>query len=307
MSNFFDKFPKTSYNIGKSTDTPNNLDSATNILVRVRVLVEKLDQVFHYYEYVIKEGETPEILAEKYYGDSEAHWLVLMTNNITDAQYDWPLGYDAFNKYMINKYGSIQNAQTTIHHYERIRKVVDNISGDETLSITKIATNPVSNITIGNAGRGYTANANAYLTISDAYGTGANIGYTTNANGSIISLTINGGGGYIGAPNVYVSGSNTDMALLYTYVATGNTWTSLPTESGSPIISQTIGTTSVSIYDFYRNSITNYDYELELNEKKRNIKLVKKDYYPVIIGQFNSIMDSASVTKTRNRGLRTIR
>jgi hypothetical protein len=97
------------------------------------------------------------------------------------------------------------------------------------------------------------------------------------------------------------------MALLYTYVATGNTWTSLPTESGSPIISQTIGTTSVSIYDFYRNSITNYDYELELNEKKRNIKLVKKDYYPVIIGQFNSIMDSASVTKTRNRGLRTIR
>lgn len=125
MSEYFDKFPKTLYNIDRNIYKTPNFNMPVNILVRVGVLMSKLDQVFHYYDYQIKEGETPEIIAEKFYGNAEAHWLILLTNKIMDPQYDWVLHYDAFSKYIINKYGSIDTSKITIHHYELVQKIQD--------------------------------------------------------------------------------------------------------------------------------------------------------------------------------------
>ena len=42
------------------------------------------------YEYEIKDSDTPEISASKFYGDSERHWIVLLFNNIIDPQFDFP-------------------------------------------------------------------------------------------------------------------------------------------------------------------------------------------------------------------------
>ena len=120
MAKFFDQFPLVLYDINKRNDQPSNFQLSLNIMVRVRVLVEKLDQVFHYYEHTIKEDETPEILAENFYGDPEAHWLIMMTNNITDPQYDWPLNTRSFDKYIISKYGSSSNAETTWAEWYKI-------------------------------------------------------------------------------------------------------------------------------------------------------------------------------------------
>ena len=56
----------------------------TNLLRRV-ALRQKVSAdvlVFDYYD--VKDGETPEIIAHKLYGDSELHWVILLINNITD-------------------------------------------------------------------------------------------------------------------------------------------------------------------------------------------------------------------------------
>ena len=38
-----------------------------------------------------------------------------------------------------------------------------------------------------------------------------------------------------------------------------------------------------------RNRVTNYDYESELNETKRNIKVIKNSYYPQLISEFDKL------------------
>lgn len=118
MANYFDKFPRLSYDIaGKQYS---NYQSVTNIFVRFRVIKEILGNISAYYEYLCTDADTPEILAEKVYGDSEAHWLILMANDMVDAQYDWVLDDRAFANYIIGKYGSIETAKTTYHHYEKV-------------------------------------------------------------------------------------------------------------------------------------------------------------------------------------------
>jgi predicted secreted protein len=39
----------------------------------------------------------------------------------------------------------------------------------------------------------------------------------------------------------------------------------------------------------YRNSVTYYDYELEKNEAKRNIRIIKSEYYPQIVKEFEAL------------------
>lgn len=302
MATYFDKFPLIRYSIGRDDSKIKTYDLATNILVRVRVLVDQLDKVFHYYEYTIKDGERPEILADKIYGDPEAHWLILLTNNRTDPFYDWPLAYDEFNKYIISKYGSIENAQTTYHHHNKIFKTVNANTFEESVKTIEIASNPVSNLTINNAGRGYTSNG--YLTFPTDYGSGANVSYVVNANGSIISLTINEGGDYIGAPNVSVSGANTTQADIQAYVATANLWVELPTDQGG-YTSEMVGIYIINTYQPYRESVTNYDWELEQNENKRKIKLIRPEYYNKIRQEFLAIMAAASPA-TNIPGIRTV-
>ena len=52
--------------------------------------------------------------AFKHFGDTELHWIILLTNDITDAYYGWPLSDQDFEKYITDKYSNPQG----IHHYE---------------------------------------------------------------------------------------------------------------------------------------------------------------------------------------------
>jgi hypothetical protein len=59
-----------------------------------------------YYTYDIQEGDTPEIIAHKYYGDSYRYWIVLFANELLDPQWDWPMTYKMFEQYLADKYPS---------------------------------------------------------------------------------------------------------------------------------------------------------------------------------------------------------
>jgi hypothetical protein len=71
-------------------------------------------------EYYIEDGERPDTVAYDYYGDQSMDWLVLLTNEIQDPYFEWPLSYEQFNEYLRDKYGSVSVTQNTVHHYERI-------------------------------------------------------------------------------------------------------------------------------------------------------------------------------------------
>jgi hypothetical protein len=87
-----------------------------NILRRVKLRSGLRTGSFLFDAYDVKEGERPEDIAYRVYGDTELHWVILMTNNITDRYYQWPLTQPQFQEYLKDKYGAGNEDAT--HHYE---------------------------------------------------------------------------------------------------------------------------------------------------------------------------------------------
>ena len=87
-----------------------------DILRRVKLRANIRNGMFMFDNYDVKEGETPEQVAFKWFGDTEYHWIILMTNNITDRYYQWPLTQPQFQTHLEDKYG-VGNIDA-VHHYE---------------------------------------------------------------------------------------------------------------------------------------------------------------------------------------------
>lgn len=107
---YFENFPLTYY----SVDDGANVKVVTNITVRAVINDEVKNNYSLYDEYDIKDGETPEILADKFYRNSTLHWIILHVNEILDPRYDWPLTTKQLNTYVSSKYANPE----AVHHYE---------------------------------------------------------------------------------------------------------------------------------------------------------------------------------------------
>ena len=111
MSKYFNYFPKTLYTANNSSA---GLDTVTNIIARFGFESTLKENSSAFYKYDIKDGDTPEIIASKYYENSERHWIVLMFNDIYDPQFDWPLKDRVLVDYIDAKYTANGAANTTM-------------------------------------------------------------------------------------------------------------------------------------------------------------------------------------------------
>lgn len=195
---YFDTLPKVVY-------TQNGVASIyTNLLARVSVIPQILKDPLLYYTYDIQEGDTPEIIAHKYYGDSYRYWIVLFANELLDPQWDWPMTSRVFEQYLADKYPST-NVYSEVEYYEKIITQYD--SNTQTTTVNKVRID------------------------EDAY--------------NLLPVT---------------------QTATYT----------LPT---GPV---TITTE--------RNAVSVYDYELDLNESKRNIKILNSIYVNQFEEQFKQLL-----------------
>lgn len=184
------------------TDSDRNTNYVTDITVRANIINETFNNPLSYYKYDIKDGDTPEIIAEKYYGDPYRYWIVLMVNNIIDPQFDWPMKSAVFNEYVADKYTPSELA--SIHHYEK------------TITQKELATNTLTSYTY-------------------------QIDYDE-------------------------------------FIANEQDTTSYTLPSGSVL------------YKMEKKAVTMYEYELNLNESKRTIQLLNRDYLYDFESQFQSLM-----------------
>jgi hypothetical protein len=122
MQAYLNKFPKLFYTKDNKTTV------VTNLLIRIATIKGNIDPAAIYYQYDIQEGDTPEIIAHKYYGDSGYHWVVMLFNDIYDPFYDWPMTYQQFTEFIISKYGSQAAALSTTKQYEKIVSTTDGYS-----------------------------------------------------------------------------------------------------------------------------------------------------------------------------------
>ena len=98
----------------------------TNLLKRVALRTKVRTNTLLYDTYDVKEGETPEMIADKLYDDPQLHWVVLFVNNITDRYHQWPMNFGQFNAFIDDKYTDIN----AVHHYE-----IAQTSGDTSINI----------------------------------------------------------------------------------------------------------------------------------------------------------------------------
>ena len=246
---FFASFPKVGYDINRAQYP--TYEGVTNIFFRLAVLKSVLNNTSSYYVYEIDGNDTPEIVAEKVYGDSGAGWIVIYANQIVDPQFDWVLSDDAFNKYLANKYGSVATAQTTIHHYEKV--VETTVNGYTSTAIyqidrTRLTLNEldVPDSTYNDYIDDFTVDTTEYSADSTEITADTEI-YTESS--------------VIGSLNTQIN-------------KTFNTY---------ELNDQTIHEVS------YARAISNYDYEADINDTRRQIKVIKKIYYDRIMQEFRNL------------------
>ena len=145
MAKFFSYFPQTYYTLD---DNPNALDVITNINFRFVFDAAFKSNTAAYYEYIIQDGDTPEILAYKLYGSSERHWIILLYNDIIDPLFDWPLQQSVLNNFIENKYGSISWSQSNVKNYQKVTTRTDNYSGTVQTDIVNVDANTYANVII---------------------------------------------------------------------------------------------------------------------------------------------------------------
>lgn len=209
MAKYFRNFPKTLYSFDNFTVGGKLV---TNIFKRFSFEEKLKENSAAFFFYTIKDEDTPEVIAHKYYGSAYRHWIVLLFNDIIDPQYQWPLTYDTLNRYIDSKYLPSANSsvsgdgiywsKSNVHSYYRIET-------------TKLAsTNTVIDI------QSFEIDQNTYT-------------------------------------NLYAE----DLEI--------------PTYINQPV---TLEDGTVIILNTDRGTKTYYEYESELNESKRKIKLLKNDF-----------------------------
>lgn len=201
---YFENFPYVGYSLNPSAK-PGEYEWVTDIFRRSAPIANILQQRRLFHTYQVMEGDTPEMIADKYYGSVKYHWVISLLNNIVDPILDWPKNYANLVTYIVDKYGSIAAASSTIVQYTMTESKVDSLGNSSTQT--------------------YIIDATKYATLTSL------------------------------------------VPVVYTF-ADGNT--------------VTITTT--------RALLDAYTYEVDLNEAKRTIKLLKTDYLPQIVGELEQLL-----------------
>ena len=107
---YFKSFPYTLYSLDNTT----TVQVITDITNRITLSEEVKTNLALFDEYDVKDGETPELVADRFYNNPELHWIVLHYNEIIDPRFDWPLDTNNLNRYVAGKYTNVN----AVHHYE---------------------------------------------------------------------------------------------------------------------------------------------------------------------------------------------
>ena len=119
---YFENFPLIVYDsVGDG-----NFKIVTNLLKRVALRTKVRTNTLLFDTSDVREGEPPEMIADKLYDDSQLHWVVLFVNNITDRYHQWPMNFGQFNAFIADKYSNVD----AVHHYE-----ISQTSGDTSVKI----------------------------------------------------------------------------------------------------------------------------------------------------------------------------
>jgi|TARA_R110002074_G_scaffold384901_2_gene565820 hypothetical protein len=308
---YFSKFPRINY----SFDNGKTNKVAVNILKRVGFTESTKENSKLFVEHNVVDGDTPEMLAHKVYGDSTLHWVVLMFNDIINPHYDWPMSTRKLESHIKKKYpgsaffitdesggtGAFANV-----HFERNWTVLgvdgntysnlQDVSYGSTnaalvhkwdKSLSKIEVTGVSGsfsvgdyvVSIGTSADGSTYNVGAYLARVVSENRSAVNHFVNSIDDTILNP--------YGAPPSGGTGAQAVVGHTAGHTLDNGTYSQFT--SATTYDDTLIQNYIVESSDTY--SKTNFEYETEENEKKRKINLIRPDLINVVIREYDGLMN----------------
>lgn len=88
-----------------------------NLFKRAKIRPDIFNDLSHFTKYQIIGDERPDQISNRLYDTPDYDWVIMLSNNITNLEHEWPLTQQSFENYLTSKYGSDENINAT-HHYE---------------------------------------------------------------------------------------------------------------------------------------------------------------------------------------------
>lgn len=117
MSNYFKRIPDVEYPNFLPEGKVSQFERVKNIFKRGTIREDIFENLAFFEKYNIIGDERPDNVANKFYDDPNLDWVVLLANNIINVYEEWPMPERAFDRYLLDKYGSFENVNA-IRHFE---------------------------------------------------------------------------------------------------------------------------------------------------------------------------------------------
>jgi hypothetical protein len=295
---YFSKFPKVLYSVNKEGS---DAKIVPDILSRVKFLDSVISNQNLFFKYEIKGGETPEQIANRVYGNPEKHWIILLVNQLIDPQFNWALGPYEFDKYIKQKYASLNVSLSTTETYPTGYTVGEIVYQGSTYDKSTAEATVIT----------YNSGTKTLQVkfASQVLANGSNITGVASAQTHTIVAITNNQDGYQWASNTTSHfeatevRKNSDDATTETkkYRVTSNSYN----YSTGNVISINTNTSYSNTYNVVSSvngsniqytvattiaPVSYYDYEVELNENRRKIVVPKSSVIAAIETQFASLM-----------------
>jgi len=309
---FFDATPNFLY---PDFVTPGKYKLSKNLFRRVRIR-DSFNAVYaSSRSYTILSGETPDSIAYNKLGNSDWYWTILLLNNITDTDKQWPLSNDELEKFIENKYGSLANKP---RHWETntikdsngdivlesgniIEIFMDTTEQNQTNYVPKVRDpdgGSVSDVSIIDGGTGYTTYSGVSTTSLSGGGRELTLDIVANSSGEITDVTIaNDGNNYQAGDIVRVYGGNATVKIDTASDIMTN-WFYDYVDSYNPIVIKR-ATAADAL-----TMITNREYEYNLNELKREIYLPSPSVLPIMQAELEELLKYDTKYKITKQGYR---
>jgi hypothetical protein len=276
---YFEKFEQIRY----ANTTVRNLTQRTAFLSTV------YNNPVFYYPYDIREGERPDMIADRYYSDQYMSWLLYLSNNIIDPYHDWYVDQTTFEAFIIKKYGSLANAMTKIKYYR------NNWYSDPAPTIIAAAYEsldpalrkfyepvPINDVIVNNP-REYTRKKEDWTIRTNAiarYATANGAGFVTSEVVDVVFGPSSQGTGQIAFANTTTVTLENLSGVVTTGTISGSSYL-----RGRESLTNTAFTSATSVANNipsaefgYWSPVTLHDYETEINERNKSILVLKSEY-----------------------------
>lgn len=284
---YFHKFPKTSYANTNCVDITKRI-TLDSVLSKSTSLYQK---------YTIKTNARADIIAQNYYDDGYLDWLIYLNNQIIDPYHDWVMSEYDFEKFLITKYGSIENSQRKIAYYQlNWNKTDEEISADfyeNSLPeyfrkyYTPIYSSDDKVISFKRRQDNVITNTNMIKQFDMTFTSGNNF-----TEGEVINILSPSGANVVGKCEVIMS--NSSVTFCKNISGNSSSGSLLSALDKTRIAQTTLAfATHTNLTDdefVYWEEVSFYTYEFEKNEDKRNIKLVNTGYSSEIAEDFRKLM-----------------